>query len=237
MGLLCGAVPNRAPFPALAKSRMVGAVPNGRIQQPGSRRRPLAALTRSRWMAPPSVIAALQTFEPQPTEPEPDRGSFPLAGRTATSCARNLLRDWQAPDSAAPAADNIRRIWPTRCFWPTARISPPERDNAAPPLCDQPSPACKRVSRAELARRIGNGSRRLVDKCAAKHRLRRAIARRCGPRPALHRAARCWQPIAHARLRPLDFGERDARREFSWRTKIADRRMSRSDAGSARRRD
>ena len=113
---------------------------SGRIQQPGSRRRPSVALTRSRWTAPPSVVAALQAFGLQPTEPALVQASFHLAGQTAMSGARNPLPDWQAPDSAAPAADNIRRIWPTTCFWPTSRIWPPAHDNAAPSLCDQPSP-------------------------------------------------------------------------------------------------
>lgn len=129
--------------PAVAKTGTAGAGPNGRIQQPGSRLRTWAALTRSRWMAPSSAIAALQTSGLRPTEPALVHGSFRLAERKATSGARNPLPDWQAPYSAAPAADNIRRTWLTRCFWPTTRILSPEHDNAAPPLCDQPWPACR----------------------------------------------------------------------------------------------
>src|SRR5690349_8061850 len=82
---------------------------SGRIQQRGSRLRPSAALTRSRWTALPFAIAALQTSGLRPTEPALVRRAFRLAGRTAMSGARNLLPGWQAPDNAAPTADNIRR--------------------------------------------------------------------------------------------------------------------------------
>src|SRR5215469_7941912 len=74
------------------------------------------------------------------------------------AAARNLPRDWRARDSAAPAADSIRQISWTTYFWPTARILLPAHDNAAPPLCDQPSPAHGRNGLNRVASLLGRSA-------------------------------------------------------------------------------
>jgi hypothetical protein len=166
-----------------------GAALSGRIQQPGSRLPPSAASTRSRWMKRPSAIAALQTSGLRPTEPALDRRLFPLAGQRARCGARSLLPDWQAPDSAAPAADNIRRIWQTMCSWPKARIWPPEHDNAAPSLCDQPLPACREQEEPTLIGRsaMGQGGLWISARSCAGGR-----SRPCRPKVASASVAANW---------------------------------------------
>jgi len=99
---------------------------SGRIRRSVSPRPPSAASTRSPWTEPPFAIAALQTSALRPIGPELDSRLYCflgrwtvcclvccLAGRKATIGVRNLLRDWRARENAAPAADNIRRTWPT----------------------------------------------------------------------------------------------------------------------------
>jgi hypothetical protein len=131
-----------SPFEARLRShlRVTLTLFSDRIQRPGSRLRTSAASRPFPWTAPPFAIAALQTSAPRPSGAALDlRLCCSLAGRKAKAGWRNLLRDWQARDNAAPAGGSIRRIRSMTYFWPTARTWPPEPDNAAPSLCDRPS--------------------------------------------------------------------------------------------------
>jgi hypothetical protein len=85
----------------------------------------------------PFAIAAPRTSAPQPRGPPVyPRACYrlaccPLGGATSIAAARNLLQDWRAQDSVAPANGNTRQILSTSYSWPRARIWPLDHGSAA----------------------------------------------------------------------------------------------------------
>jgi len=111
-----------------------------------SDRSPELAFDRLPWAAQsgaPFAIAGPRTSAPRskramvyPRACYP-RAGYPCGAGTPAGAARNLLQDWRAQDSVAPADGNTRQIQLTTYSWPTARTWPLDHGSVAPRPDDQ----------------------------------------------------------------------------------------------------